>query len=89
MRIGFHVSNKNIRDDIVKLIQRFGVEPSIWRYKNMYGLQIIGFEKVKNYLERIGFNHPDKVKKAQNLPIWDQTRPTMVMTMGCDPERGS
>ncbi len=79
-RIGFHVSNKIIRDDIVKLLQRFGVNPSIWKYKNMFGFQIIGFKKVKKYLENVGFNHPDKIRKAQNLPIWVQTRPTMVGT---------
>ncbi len=88
-RIAFHVSNKTIRDDIVKLMQRFGVEPSIWRYKNMYGLQIIGFDKVKKYLNEIGFNHPEKIRKAQNLPVWGQTRPTMTGTVRCDPERGN
>jgi len=86
-RIGFHVSNRQIRDDIVTLLQRFGTEPSIWKYKNMYGLQIIGFNKVKTYLKEIGFNHPDKIRKAQNLPVWGQTRPTMAGTMGCDSEK--
>lgn len=88
-RIAFHVSNRAIRDDITKLMQRFGVNPTIWRYKNMYGLQITGHKKVRKYLEEIGFNHPDKIRKAQNLPVWDQTRPTMVGTMGCDSERRS
>ena len=54
-RIAFHVSNKMIRDDIVKLLQRFGVTPSVWRYKDMYGLQIIGFEKARKYLEKNWF----------------------------------
>lgn len=70
-KIAFHVSNKTIRDDIVKLLQRFGVEPTVWRYKDMHGLQMVGFDKVRKYLKRIGFNHPDKIRKAQNLPIWD------------------
>lgn len=87
-RIAFHVSNRAIRDDINKLLQRFGVKPSIWKYKKMYGLQIIGFDKVKKYLDRVGFNHPNKIQKAQNLPVWDQTRPTMAGTMRCDPEKG-
>lgn len=70
-KIAFHVSNKTIRDDIVKLLQRFGVEPTVWRYKNMHGLQMVGADKVRKYLKKIGFNHPDKIHKAQNLPIWD------------------
>lgn len=86
-RIAFHVSNRMIRDDIVRLLQRFGVFPSIWRYKDMYGLQIIGYEKAIKYLEKIGFNHPDKIRKAQNLPVWDQTRPTMTGIMGCHSEK--
>jgi intein/homing endonuclease len=88
-RIAFHVANKQIRDDLALMMQRFGVEPSTWKYKNMHGLQIIGFEKVKRYLQEIGFNHPEKIRRAQNLPVWGQTRPTMVGTMGCDPERES
>lgn len=88
-RIGFQVSNKQIRDDIVILLQRFGVNPSVWKYKNMYGLQIIGFDKVRKYLKQIGFNHPDKILKARNLQAWNQTRPTMTGTMRCDSVRKS
>ena len=55
----------------------------------MFGLQIIGFEKTRKYMEKIGFNHPEKIHKFKNLPVWGQTRPTMHETMGCDPEKGS
>lgn len=86
-KVGFQVANKNIRDDISSLLRDFDINVSTWKSKNMFGLQIIGFEKVTKYLEKIGFNHPLKILKAQNLPVWGQTRPTMRRTMGCNTVR--
>ena|SRR3989338_3504522 len=62
-KIGFHVANKTIRDEIDFLLRSMEIKPSCWRYKNMYGLQIIGFEKVNMFMDKIGFMHPDKILK--------------------------
>lgn len=88
-KIAFHVANKNIRNDLVKILKLVGITPSIWKYKNMFGFQIIGFDKVKFYLDVAGFRNPAKLLKAQNLPAWGKTRPTMVGTMRCNAERRS
>jgi len=66
-RIAFNVSNENIRNELVLLLNNLGINPSIWKSGKMFGFQIIGVEKVKKYKEFVGFEHPDKIKKLDNL----------------------
>jgi len=66
-KIGFQVSNKTIRDDLVFLLNKLGITPSVWKSKNMFVLQIIGFKKVMKYMNSIGFYHPEKIEKVRNL----------------------
>lgn len=66
-RIAFQVANEKIRDELVKLLQGLGINLSLWKYKNMRGFQIVGFEKVDIYLSKIGFRHPNKLIQIHNL----------------------
>ena len=86
-KIAFNVANKCIRDELVAMLRKIGIEPSIWKSGNMLGFQIIGFEKVNRYEELVGFEHPDKIRKLHILFARGQTRPTMRRTMGCNTVR--
>ena len=62
-KIAFNVKNKTIRNELVDLLARFKIKSSSWESNGMFGFQIIGFEKVHRYNKKIGFNHPDKIRK--------------------------
>jgi len=66
-KIAFQVVSKKIRDDLVKLLECFGIKASTWEYKQMYGFQIIGSDKVKSYIKQIGFKHPEKLLRVQEV----------------------
>ncbi len=66
-KVAFNVANENIRNELVGMLRKIGIEPSIWKSGNMFGLQIIGLEKVSRYKELVGFEHPDKIRKLNIL----------------------
>ncbi len=73
-KIAFQVVSEKIRDDIVKLLEKFDIKPSLWKYKQMHGMQIIGFDKVKQYSEQIGFLHPKKLLRVQEVCRFEAKR---------------
>ena len=63
-KIGFQTVNKTIRDELVSLIIKFGIRPSVWNSNKMFGFEITGHKKFEKFLIEIGFNHPEKIRKC-------------------------
>ncbi len=73
-RLGLGVKNKKIRDDLVTLLQKIGkvinIKFPVWTWESKdgtYHFEFAGPKTVVNYMKYIGFYHPDKKERIENL----------------------